>query len=144
MLARIDSTSRYGEEDKLRRKTITLLAGVLAVLAAIAIASVAGTAQARPQATELTGAGSSFVAPLVAVWTQQVDSALNLKITYGPIGSGGGINAVTGRTVDFGASDAPLTPDQFSACKGCVQIPWVLSSTAVLYNLPGVPNNLRL
>ena len=62
----------------MRRKTITLLAGVLAVLAAIAIASVAGTAQASPKATELTGAGSSFVAPLVAVWTQKVDGALGL------------------------------------------------------------------
>jgi phosphate transport system substrate-binding protein len=128
----------------LRRKTITLLAGVLAVLAAIAIASVAGTAQARPQAAELTGAGSTFVAPLVAVWTQKVDSALGLKITYGPIGSGGGINAVTGRTVDFGASDAPLTPDQFAACKGCVQIPWALSATAIAYNGSALPNHVHL
>src|SRR4030095_13190582 len=39
---------------------------------------------------------------------------------------------------------APLTPDQFASCKGCVQIPWVLSATSVLYNLPGVANNLRL
>jgi phosphate transport system substrate-binding protein len=128
----------------LRRKSITLLVGVLAVLAAIAIASVAGTAQARPRATELTGAGSSFVAPLVAVWTQKVESALGLKITYGPIGSGGGINAITNRTVDFGASDAPLTPDQFAACKGCVQIPWALSATAIAYNGGALPNHIRL
>ncbi len=126
------------------RKTITLLAGVLAVLAASAIASVAGTAQARPQATELTGAGSSFVAPLVAQWTKAVDTALNLKITYGPIGSGGGINAITGRTVDFGASDAPLTPDQFAACKGCVQIPWALSATAIAYKGDALPNHVHL
>jgi phosphate transport system substrate-binding protein len=128
----------------LSRKTITLLAGVLAALAAIAIASVAGTAQARPQASELTGAGSSFVAPLVAVWTQQVDSALGLKVTYGPIGSGGGINAVTNRTVDFGASDAPLTPDQFAACKSCVQIPWALSATAIAYNGSDLPNHIHM
>jgi phosphate transport system substrate-binding protein len=128
----------------LSRKTITLLAGVLAVLAAVAIAGVAGTAQARPKATELTGAGSSFVAPLVAVWTQKVDGALGLKITYGPIGSGGGINAITNRTVDFGASDAPLTPDQFSACKGCVQIPWALSATAIAYKGDSLPNHVHL
>jgi phosphate transport system substrate-binding protein len=128
----------------LSRKTITLLAGVLAALAAIAIASSAGTAQARPQASELTGAGSTFVAPLVAVWTQKVDSALGLKITYGPIGSGGGINAVTGRTVDFGASDAPLTPDQFAACKGCVQVPWALSATAIAYKGDSLPNHIHL
>jgi phosphate transport system substrate-binding protein len=127
----------------LSRKTITLLAGVPAVLAAIAIAGAAGAAQARTQATELTGAGSTFVAPLVAAWTQKVD-ALGLKITYGPIGSGGGINAVTNRTVDFGASDAPLTPDQFAACKGCVQIPWALSATAIAYNGSALPNHVRL
>jgi phosphate transport system substrate-binding protein len=128
----------------LSRKTITLLACVLAALAAIAISSAAGTAQARPKATELTGAGSSFVAPLVAVWTAKVDSGLGLKITYGPIGSGGGINAITNRTVDFGASDAPLTPDQFSACKGCVQIPWALSATSIAYKGDALPNHLHL
>jgi phosphate transport system substrate-binding protein len=128
----------------LSRKTITLLAGVLAALAAIAISSVAGTAQARPKATELTGAGSTFVAPLVAAWTSKVDSALGLKITYGPIGSGGGINAVTNRTVDFGASDAPLTPDQFAACKSCVQIPWALSATAIAYKGDALPNHVHM
>ena len=126
------------------RKTITLLLGVLAALAAIAVSGVAGTAQARPQATDLTGAGSSFVAPLVAAWTGKVDSALGLKITYGPIGSGGGINAITNRTVDFGASDAPLTPDQFAACKGCVQIPWALSATAIAYNGDALPNHVHM
>ena len=48
------------------------------------------------------------------------------------------------RTVDFGASDAPLTPDQFTACKGCVQIPWALSATSVIYNLDGVKNLLHM
>ncbi len=55
-----------------------------------------------------------------------------------PIGSGGGIQAITNRTVDFGASDAPLTADQFAACNGCVQIPWALAGTAIPYNVPGI------
>jgi phosphate transport system substrate-binding protein len=55
----------------------------------------------------------------------------------------GGAKA-TSRTVDFGASDAPLSPDQFTACKGCVQIPWALSATAVIYNVPGAPQGLKL
>ena len=46
-----------------------------------------------------------------------------------PVGSGAGIAAITNRQVDFGASDAPLTPDQTTACNGCVQIPWALSAT---------------
>ena len=66
------------------------------------------------------------------------------QVNYSPIGSGGGIAAITARTVDFGASDAPLSPDQFTACKGCVQIPWALSATAVIYNVPGAPQGLKL
>jgi len=144
MLAPVDSKTRQeGEEGNLSRKTITLL-GVLAATAAVVLSGLAGAAQARPQATELTGAGSSFVAPLVAKWTAAVDGALGMKITYGPIGSGGGINAIIGRTVDFGASDAPLTPDQFAACKGCVQIPWALSATAIAYKGDNLPNHVHL
>jgi phosphate transport system substrate-binding protein len=127
----------------LTRKTITLI-GVLGIAVAIVLASVAGSAQAKPQGGELTGAGSSFVSKLVQVWTQAVDTQLGLKITYGPIGSGGGINAITNRTVDFGASDAPLTPDQFAACKGCVQIPWALSATSIAYRGDDLPNHLHL
>ena len=144
MLAAVDSKTRQeGEEGNLSRKTITLL-GVLAATVAVVLSGITAAAQARPHATELTGAGSSFVAPLVAAWTQKVDGALGLKITYGPIGSGGGINAITNRTVDFGASDAPLTPDQFAACKGCVQIPWALSATAIAYKGDALPNHVHL
>ena len=144
MLASVDSKTRHeGEEGNLSRKTITLL-GVLAAIAAVALASIAGTAQARTHDSELTGAGSSFVAPLVSAWTPKVQSALGIKVTYGPIGSGGGINAITNRTVDFGASDAPLTPDQFAACKGCVQIPWALSATSIAYNGGSLPNHIHM
>ncbi len=71
-------------------------------------------------------------------WVGPVKSAArDITLNYSAVGSGAGIAAITGRTVDFGASDAPLSPDQFSACKGCVQIPWALASTSVFYNLPG-------
>jgi phosphate transport system substrate-binding protein len=143
MLASVDSKTRQGEEKPLSRKTITLI-GVLAAAAALVLATVAGSAQAKPQASELTGAGSTFVSKLVQTWIPKVDSSLGIKVTYGPIGSGGGIAQITNRTVDFGASDAPLTPDQFSACKGCVQIPWALSATSVPYRLDNAPNRIRL
>ncbi len=106
----------------------------LAVLTALAAASVlTATAGAQRSSGSLVGAGSSFVAPLVSAWIPKVDSAFGLKVTYGPIGSGGGIQQIINRTVDFGASDAPLTPDQFAACKGCVQIPWALSATSLAW-----------
>jgi phosphate transport system substrate-binding protein len=117
----------------------------LAVLAALGAALVMTTAAgAKQSAGSLVGAGSSFVAPLVSAWTPKVDDAYGLKITYGPIGSGGGIQQITNRTVDFGASDAPLTPDQFAACKGCVQIPWALSATSIAYRGDSLPNHIRL
>jgi phosphate transport system substrate-binding protein len=122
----------------LTRRTLAVLA---ATGAALALTTGAG---AKSTAGSLTGAGSSFVAPLVSAWTPKVESAFSLKVTYGPIGSGGGINAITNRTVDFGASDAPLTPDQFAACKGCIQIPWALSATSIAYRGDGIPDHIRL
>jgi phosphate transport system substrate-binding protein len=120
----------------------------LAVLAAVAIAAFAATSRAtasssKASAGDLTGAGSTFVSKLVQAWVPKVQSSLGIKVTYGPIGSGGGIAQITNRTVDFGASDAPLTPDQFSACKGCVQIPWALSATSIPYHLPGLTKQLH-
>ncbi|MGZ4357816.1 MAG: substrate-binding domain-containing protein, partial [Gaiellaceae bacterium] len=87
----------------------------------------------------LVGAGSTFVFPLVAKWIPDYSKKHGVTITYGPIGSGGGIEQVTNRTVDFGASDAPLSPDQQTACKGCLQIPWALGGTSIPYNVPGAP-----
>jgi phosphate transport system substrate-binding protein len=88
----------------------------------------------------LTGAGSSLVAPLMANWINGFEAAGhgNVKVTYGAVGSGAGIAQITARTVDFGASDAPLTPEQSGVCNGCVQIPWALSATGIGFSIPGV------
>ncbi|HZR95715.1 MAG TPA: phosphate ABC transporter substrate-binding protein PstS [Gaiellaceae bacterium] len=119
---------------------------VLAAAATLAIvlAATAAAAPARTAGTTLSGAGSTFVSPLIGQWIQPVGSAYGYELQYNPIGSGGGVAAITARTVDFGATDAPLTPDQFSACKGCLQIPWALSATSVFYNLDGVKNLLHM
>jgi phosphate transport system substrate-binding protein len=89
---------------------------------------------------EIKGAGSTLVAPLLANWVNgfEANTAGAVKVTYGAVGSGAGIAQITARTVDFGASDAPLTPEQAAACNGCVQIPWALSATGLGYNVPGV------
>jgi phosphate transport system substrate-binding protein len=124
----------------MRRKAIGVLSLAVAIVAlAVAVSATAGS---KRQSASLTGAGSTFVAPLVSEWIAHVGNGLD--ITYGPIGSGGGINSITGRTVDFGASDAPLTPDQFRECKGCVQIPWALSSTSIPYHINGLKARLHL
>jgi phosphate transport system substrate-binding protein len=117
---------------------------ITAVVAAALAAGTAGATAAKNGGTTLAGAGSTFVAPLVSQWSPAVASAYGYEVQYSPIGSGGGISAVTARTVDFGASDAPLSADQFSACKGCAQIPWALSATSVIYNLNGAKNLLHM
>ena len=92
----------------------------------------------------LKGAGSSLVEPMVQAWIPEVRDRSGIDVTYSPIGSGGGIQAITTRTVDFGASDAPLSPDQAKACKGCVLVPWALSATTLSYNVPGAGEGLQL
>jgi phosphate transport system substrate-binding protein len=117
---------------------------VVAAVAAVAVVAVviAGTASARSSSNNVSGAGSTFVAPLVATWMSPVQQQLGLQLNYNAIGSGGGVSAITNKQVDFGASDAPLS--QFSpTCSTCVQVPWALAATGVMYNLPGL-SNLRI
>jgi phosphate transport system substrate-binding protein len=118
--------------------------GLLAVLA-LMLATAAAATNSKPNAGgTLSAAGSTFVAPLVQSWVEPYDALTGVHVDYNPVGSGAGIAAITNRSVDLGASDAPLTPDQFSACNACVQIPWALGATAVAYNLPRAKNHLHL
>ncbi len=120
--------------------------GILAISAVTAgvLASAASPASSRTADANITGAGSTFVFPLISQWIPAVGSALGINLTYASVGSGAGIAQITARTVDFGASDAPMSPDQFSACKGCVQIPWALAATSIMYNVPGLKKQLKL
>jgi len=115
-----------------------------AATAAVAVAAVTvGTASAKSNAGSVTGAGSTFVAPLVTKWEPAVQQQLGLTLTYNGIGSTGGVAAITNKQVDFGASDAPLT--QFNpTCNSCVQIPWALAATGVIYNLGGGLAHLKM
>jgi phosphate transport system substrate-binding protein len=114
---------------------ITLSLAAAALVAVLAVVT-AGTAAAKSTAGTVNGAGSTFVAPLVTKWMGPVKSQLGITLNYNPVGSGGGVSAITTKQVDFGASDAPLS--QFSpTCTTCVQIPWALAATGVIYNLSG-------
>jgi phosphate transport system substrate-binding protein len=115
---------------------ITLALAAAGLVAALAVTS-AGAAGKRSAGT-LNGAGSSLVAPAVAKWGSMYSAD---TVNYSPIGSGGGIKQISARTVDFGASDAPLTKSQGAGCHGCVQIPWALTATIPVYNIPGVADH---
>ena len=117
---------------------ISIITAAAAAVAVVAVVTV-GTASARTSSGSVTGAGSTFVAPLVSKWQGPIQQQLGISLNYNAIGSGGGVSAITNKQVDFGASDAPLS--QFSpTCTTCVQIPWALAATGVMYNLPGLAN----
>jgi len=126
---------------------VTILQAIFTLCAAALLAAVlsacGGSSGGGEDTASLDGAGSSLVDPMVQAWRPELRDR-GLDVTYTPIGSGGGIQAITTRTVDFGASDAPLTPDQADACKGCLLVPWALSATTVSYNVPGAGPGLRL
>jgi len=116
----------------------------VATIAAAVVVAFAASASAAA-ATTITGAGSTLVAPFVEnVFAPDFASANSGDtVTYGSIGSGGGIAQISAKSVDFGASDAPMTSTQDAGCTGCVEIPWALGGTGLSYNLSGV-NSLNL
>jgi phosphate transport system substrate-binding protein len=134
------------------RRAGSIALALVAVAAASACGSSGGTttvtksqAGGGGDSKVLVGAGSTFVAPLVQQWeADYVKSPAAVTVTYGAIGSGGGVDQITARTVDFGASDAPLSADQAAACKGCIQIPWSLGAVAITYNVKGLQNKIHL
>jgi phosphate transport system substrate-binding protein len=126
------------------RKRFIALGSAVAALLIMLAAFGAQSTPARSNGSKLVGAGATFPYPLISKWIPAYKKATGVDINYSPIGSGGGINAITNRAVDFGASDAPLTSDQFRAARGVVQIPWALSATSIPYNIDGVPYGLKL
>ncbi len=124
-------------------RNLVLLAALAAAVATGAATATAGRSGAAAT-DQIVGAGATFPFPLISQWVKDYPAKTGVNVVYQPIGSGGGIAAITSRTVDFGASDAPLTPDQQKACGDCLQIPWVLGANTVMYNLSGVRNNLHI
>jgi phosphate transport system substrate-binding protein len=105
----------------------------LGVLAAMAFAGVA-------QAEEITGAGATFPQPVYTRWAEQFSSASGDTLNYQGIGSGAGVTQIINRTVDFGASDAPVAPERL-ASNNLVQFPAVIGAVVVAVNTPGVDGN---
>src|SRR5579871_960130 len=97
----------------------------------------AGGAHAEPLL--VNGAGATFPFPLYSKWFAEYHKLHpELQFNYQSIGSGGGIKQITEGTVDFGASDAPMTEDELSKAKDVLHIPTVLGAVVLVYNLPGV------
>lgn len=133
-----------------RRHTAALACAAL-LLAASACSSSdtddRGTASAsRSGSVDLTGAGATFPYPLYSKWFSDYATATGVRINYQSIGSGGGIRQLSEGTVDFGATDGPMTDEELGKAKGgpIIHFPTVLGAVAIAYNLPGYQGELRL
>jgi phosphate transport system substrate-binding protein len=94
--------------------------------------------------TTISGAGATFPAPIYARWAEAYKAQSGVNLNYQAIGSGGGIKQIQARTVDFGASDKPLKPDDLEK-NGLYQFPTVIGGVVPVMNLPGVqPGQIKL
>lgn len=114
------------------------------IAALVAGSLVAAVADA--QSVALTGAGATFPYPIYSKWFSDYATKTGVRINYQSIGSGGGIRQLSEQTVDFGASDAPMSDDELSKAKGgkILHFPMVLGAVVVTYNLPDVSKSLKL
>jgi phosphate transport system substrate-binding protein len=106
----------------------------LAAVAAIAFAAAAAHAQ------NITGAGATFPAPVYAKWAEAYRAATGAQLNYQAIGSGGGVKQITSKTVDFGATDDPLSGDDLKK-DSLLQFPAVIGGVVAVFNLPGIQAN---
>ncbi|HEY3645693.1 MAG TPA: substrate-binding domain-containing protein, partial [Gammaproteobacteria bacterium] len=107
-----------------------------AALAAGIMTAAMGVASAADQ-QQLTGAGSTAIYPVLAAWSDTYHKDTGIALNYQSIGSGGGIKAIEEKTVNFGATDKPLTPDDLSK-NGLVQFPAIIIGITPVVHLDGV------
>ena len=113
-------------------------------LAAVMAASIGAVPVSKAMAQQITGAGSTFGAPIYGKWGEAAAAETGVRLNYQAIGSGAGINQIDNRTVDFGASDMPVATDQLAIHK-LMQFPTVIGGVVMIVNIPGVEaNQLKL
>jgi phosphate transport system substrate-binding protein len=101
----------------------------------LVIAAIAATSMVA--ADKINGAGATFPAPVYYDWAYNYQKATHTRVNYQAIGSGGGIKQISERIVDFGGTDAPMTPAELDKAK-LFQFPAVIGSIVIAYNIPGV------
>ncbi|MFL4557226.1 phosphate ABC transporter substrate-binding protein PstS [Yersinia kristensenii] len=106
-------------------------------VASIVAATLSMTTVSAFAAASLTGAGATFPAPVYAKWADSYQKETGNKVNYQGIGSSGGVKQIIANTVDFGASDAPLTDDKLAA-EGLFQFPTVIGGVVLAVNIPGI------
>jgi phosphate transport system substrate-binding protein len=110
----------------------------------LAVASLLAGVVGLARAQDVTGAGASFPAPVYAKWADAYNKSTGVRVNYQSVGSGAGIKQIQAKTVDFGASDAPLKDEELEK-SGLIQFPTVIGGVVPVVNIQGVgPGQLRL
>jgi len=125
---------------------IRVIRQVRAAVTGLLVAGLFAGATAGAQSVDLNGAGATFPYPIYSKWFADYASKTGVKINYQSIGSGGGIKQLSEQTVDFGASDSPMSDEEMAKAKGgaILHFPTVLGAVCVTYNIPGVAQSLNL
>lgn len=110
---------------------------ITSIKSRIAAVALAAAFVLPAQAADITGAGASFIFPVMTQWSADYNKATGTKVNYQSIGSGGGIAQIKGGTVDFGSSDAPLPPEELAAA-GLGQFPSAIGGVVPVVNIPGI------
>src|SRR5208282_4772714 len=130
------SSSSASQSETMMSSSQTMMSVSSIMSSATSSAMGGGGMPATMPTVALLGAGATFPAPLIQTWTVQFNQMYSgVTISYNPIGSGGGIQQISRKTVDFGASDAPLSNAQLAAAPGLTLFPETLGGVAITYNL---------
>ena len=125
-------------------KTNSLIAAMAALAFLAACFSTCPPASAADKVNAISGAGATFPYPVYAKWASAYYKRTGIKMNYQSIGSGGGIKQIKAKTVDFGASDAPLKPKDLQH-SGLIQFPMIMGGVVPVVNIRGIkPGQIRL
>jgi len=144
------ATSMMSSQSSMMSSETSMMSNATSMISAETSMMSSATSAAGYQPTvavQLLGAGATFPQPLIQKWTVTYNQLYPaVTISYSGIGSGGGIQQITAKTIDFGASDAPLSNTQWANAPGLVFFPETLGGVAITYNLAafGIPNNTTL
>jgi phosphate ABC transporter phosphate-binding protein len=134
---------KEGEKMRTAYKIIIPIVAVAIIVAGVFAYQNLSVPQTQ-QTITLSGAGASFPFPLIDKWTAEYHKIRsNVQVNYQSIGSGGGIRQYTVKTVDFGATDAPLTEEQYANATNTLHIPETIGGVVPTYNLPGISKGLK-
>jgi len=134
---------------KMKLKIAAILIMVAVILSGCVKQPAEPTTSVQPikalERVTLNGAGATFPYPLISKWSSEYNKINpNVQINYQSVGSGAGIKQIGAGTVDFGASDAPLSENEYADISGILQIPESIGAVVVAYNLPGIQKGVKL